>query len=100
MAKRVALTVLAEEDYTKVVSYLASHWGDTVLDKFITRYEKIISILEEDAIRYPFVDGSATVRKCVLTEHNIIYFIDTDEMVKIITVFDTRQDPDKLFKIF
>ena len=99
MAKRVALTVLAEEDYTKVVIYLASHWGDKVLDKFITRYEKIISILEEDAIRYPFVDGSTTVRKCVLTEHNIIYFIDSDEMVKIITVFDTRQDPDKLFKI-
>jgi len=33
MAKRVALTVLAEEDYTKVVTYLASHWGDKVLDK-------------------------------------------------------------------
>ena len=99
MAKKVALTLIAEEDYTKVVTYLASEWGYKVLDNFIARYEKVISILEQDACRYPFVDGSTTVRKCVVTKHNVIYFIDADEIVKVITVFDTRQDPNSLFKI-
>ena len=99
MAKEVALTLIAEEDYAKVVNYLASEWGDKVLDSFVARFQKVISILEEDAGRYPFVNESKNARKCVVTKHNVIYFIETDDLVKIITVFDTRQDPDKLFKI-
>jgi hypothetical protein len=32
----------------------------------------------------------------VLTKHNIIYFKATKTQVKILAIFDTRQDPKKL----
>ena len=39
------------------------------------------------------------MQKCLLTKHNMLYFRESDEIIEIITIFDTRQDPKKLTNI-
>jgi plasmid stabilization system protein ParE len=96
MAKEVILTPIAENDFENVIDYLTYNWGLTVVNNFVNRFEKIILELSENAGRFPFVDKAKNVQKCILTKHNILYFIETDQAVKIVTVFDTRRDPKKL----
>jgi plasmid stabilization system protein ParE len=99
MAKEVILTPIAESDYDHVIDYLTFYWGITVVNNFVNRFEKVLLVLSEDAGRFPFVDKAKNMQKCMLTKHNILYFIETDQTVKIVTVFDTRQDPKKLSSI-
>jgi len=40
------------------------------------------------------------VRKCVATKHNTVYFREEPNIIVILRIYDTRQNPDKLsFKI-
>lgn len=96
MAKEVVLTHLAINDYETVINYLITEWGINVANSFIDRFDKVIILLSKNTSIYPFVDASKQMQKCVLTKHNVLYFIETDDLIKIITVFDTRQDPRKL----
>ena len=99
MAKEVILTPIALIDFENAVDYLTNEWGISVANDFIERFEKVTGLLSENAGIYPFFDKSKQMQKCILTKHNILYFKEADQIIKILTVFDTRQDPEKLFFI-
>jgi plasmid stabilization system protein ParE len=96
MAREVILTPTAERDLFNIVGYLTSEWGLTVANNFIDRFEQVLVLLAESPGIFQFVDRVKKVQKCVITKHNTLYFKETDESIKIITIFDTRQDPEKL----
>lgn len=99
MAKKVILTPIAVDDFDNVIDYLTHKWGLTVTNNFIERFEKIVMLLCESPEMFPFFDKSKHLQKCIVTKHNILYFMETNEEIKILTIFDTRQDPEKLSAI-
>lgn len=98
MAKEVILTPIAVADFENVMDYLTHNWGIKVTNNFIRRFDKVIGFLTESPGMFPFFDKRKRIQRCVVTKHNILYFIDSADSVKIITVFDTRQNPEKLEK--
>ncbi|MFD2873412.1 type II toxin-antitoxin system RelE/ParE family toxin [Mucilaginibacter ximonensis] len=96
MAKDVVLTPLAAEDFYNVLNYLTNKWGDEVVNDFLDRYEDVIALLADSAAIYPYFDIARKLQRCVLTKHNILYFRETEDSVLIFTIFDTRQNPEKL----
>ena len=96
MTKEVILTPLAVINYENIIDYLFVNWGARVTENFIKRFEKVCDILVETPGIYPYVSKVKKVQKCVLTKHNIIYFKDTKSAIRILTIFDTRQTPEKL----
>jgi plasmid stabilization system protein ParE len=96
MTKEVILTPLAEINYENIAAYLFNKWGVNVVDHFIRRFEDCCGFLAEHPEIYPFIDKTQQIRKCVLTKHNTIYFKEYPDKIMILTIFDTRQDPDKL----
>ena len=99
MAKKVILTPLAMRNYEGIVLYLLSNWGSHVANKFIARFDEVHKFLSESPKLFPFENRGKQIQKCLLTKHNMIYFREYDKVVKILTIFDTRQDPGKLSKI-
>ena len=83
-------------NYEDIVDYLIANWGITVTNNFIERFESVCELLAENPDIYPFINKAKQIQKCVLTKHNIIYFKETTDAIKILVLFDTRQDPDKL----
>jgi len=96
MAKEVILTPIALSDFDSVVEYLTYKWGLNVTNDFIERFDKVSLILSEDPSRFPFFDITKQIQKCLLTKHNVLLFQEKDQVITILTVFDTRQDPKKL----
>jgi len=96
MAKQVILAPIAEQDYENVLDYLFNKFGLTVMSNFIQRMEKVCELISIDPEIYPYLDKVKQIRKCVVTKHNVIYFKEYETTIRIITVFDTRQNPDKL----
>jgi plasmid stabilization system protein ParE len=95
MGKEVVLTPLAIINYEDIVAYLILNWGAIVAGNFITRFENLSELLSENPAIFPFVNKDKEIRKCVLTKHNVLYFKEYSNSIKVLVIFDTRQDPEK-----
>jgi plasmid stabilization system protein ParE len=100
MVKEVILTPRAIVDYEQIIKYLVDKWGIPIANDFIGRFEKITVLLVTNTAIFPFVDTIKQIQKCVLTKHNVLYFKETGDAIKILAIFDTRQNPEKLSSIF
>ena len=99
MAKKVILMPLAEANYDTIITYLLIAWNVKVANEFIDRLTQVIGYIAGNPQMYAFVDDVKRVQKCVLTKQNVIYFVETDDVIKILAIFDSRQSPDKLLNI-
>jgi plasmid stabilization system protein ParE len=99
MAKEVILTPLAATNYENIIDYLSAKWGLKVVNNFIERFETVCGFLAENSEIFPFVSKSKNIQKCVLTKHNVMYFVETTHAIKVLIVFDTRQEPAKLLSL-
>jgi plasmid stabilization system protein ParE len=100
MAKEVILTPRAIANYEKILEYLMYHWGLKVTNDFIDRLNESINMVAQYPERFPFENKIKPVQRCIVTKHNILYFKETPENIRVLTIFDTRQDPEKLSIIF
>ena len=78
-----------------IVFYLEKNWSKAVAKKFLLRfYEKTDTIASNPALgrkssRY------SSIRKILITKHNILYFEVFDDYIHLLQIFDTRQNPAK-----
>ena len=100
MAKEIILTPLAKSNIDSIVNYLISDWSVKVANHFLFRLEKVFALLSESPEIYGIVNKNKGIRRSIVTKHNTLYFIETSENIKVLSVFDSRQNPDKLNKIF
>lgn len=96
----VFLSELAESKLKKLSTYLLENWNHKVKTDFLTKLTtKIdqISIHPESCLKSIELGG---IYRCVVTSQTTFFYrIDFElEEIEIITLFDTRQDPNKLDK--
>ena len=96
MAKSVVLTPIANKALENLADYLFTTWGLNVLENFLALYEAKILLIAEYPKRYPYIHQPSGLRKAVLTKHNVILYREGSINVEIISVFDTRQNPDNI----
>ena len=100
MTNEVILTPRAEKNYEHITDYVFNKWGVLAANKFILRFQEACNLIASRPEIYPFAGKNKQVRKCVVTKHNTVYFIERENIIKIITIFDTRQNPNKLDMVF
>ena len=76
--------------------WLSEKWNLKVLGNFLNLYEAKIAVIARHPTRYPLIQHSTGLRKAVLTKHNIILYREKEELIEIVGIFDTRQDPKKI----
>ena len=98
MSKKVVLSSTAKEKLSDLLEYLEDNWSARVKNNFIKKLDRSI----EKISLYPqSCPESMKVRglcKCVVTKQTSLFYRITTEEIEIVTLFDTRQDPDKLKK--
>lgn len=96
----VFLSKSAKEKLLKLTEYLLENWGVKAKKDFIDKLtEKINQIVLQPQ---SCVQSSAfkNLYKCVVTKQTTFYYriASNPKSIEIITIFDTRQSPDKLSK--
>lgn len=95
MAKRVIWSSLAEQELADLVAYWANHNKSTAFsNKLIDLFEEateLISIYPEIGQRTDIQN----VRHKLVRDYLMFYRIDGD-IIKILTIWDPKQDPNKL----
>jgi plasmid stabilization system protein ParE len=95
MAYEVVWTFNAEEDYRQIIFYLKKEWTESVAFNFINTTEERI----ERVVLFPLLDFASakdpSIWSIALTKHNRLYYQFLDSKIYILSIFDTRQHPDK-----
>lgn len=97
---KVFLSELAESKLLKLSEYLLENWNLKTRDKFILKLTEKIKQISLQPKSCPKSSEFENLYKCVVTKQTTLYYRikSGEDEIEIITIFDTRQNPDKLKK--
>jgi plasmid stabilization system protein ParE len=78
------------------IRYLEDHWSLQEIDHFLNKIEVNEQTIARDPEMFAFAPEAPDYHKCVVGKHAVIYYKFEDDIVKIHSLWDPRQDPDKL----
>ena len=86
-----ALTNLAD-----IIDYLEHRWTEREIKNFAKLLDRQINMIQTNPELFPTSPTSNRLRKSVLSKQTTIcYRVDNDE-IRIVTLFDNRQNPKRL----
>lgn len=99
---KVFLSELAETKLLKLSEYLLENWNLSVRDQFIDKLTEKIKQISIQSKSCPKSLEFENLYKCVVTKQTTFYYRINEQLdeIEIITIFDSRQHPDKLKKDF
>ena len=86
----------ALKNLRNIISYLGNNWSEKEVRNFFTKLDRRLNLINLNPRLFPETEFKKNVRRSVLTKHIVIYYLFKRDVVKILTLFDTRQDPARL----
>jgi len=96
MPSKINWTLEAEEDLKQILEFLSHHWNNEIALKFINKLDQNIQRIRETPKLHPLINKELKIRKCVITEQNSLYYRIKGDIITLLRIFDTRQNPDTL----
>lgn len=95
---KVYFSRLAESTLMKLIEYLQQEWGTKAKRDFLAVLDEKINQISLQPVSCPKTQELGGFYKCVVTKQTTFYDrVKTDKKeIEVITLIDTRQDPDKL----
>ena len=79
-----------------IINYLENKWTKREIKKFSQLLDKQLKLIERNPYLFAKTDKSGGLRKSVLSKQTTIYYRVVNYEIRIVTLFDNRQNPDKL----
>jgi plasmid stabilization system protein ParE len=74
---------------------LEEHWTEHEIKRFARKLDRCIAIIEKDPMTFPKPFMQPNLRKAVITKENTLYYNVEGKVVRIVNIFDSRQNPNK-----
>lgn len=79
-----------------IIEYLENRWTKKEIKKFAQLLDRQLSLIKDNPLLYPESDKSNGLRKSVLSRQTTIYYKVVKYEIRIMTLFDNRQNPERL----
>jgi len=79
-----------------IIEYLEFNWTGREIKNFVQLLDKQLKLIERNPFLFALSDKSNGLRKSVLSKQISIYYRVMNYEVRIIALFDNRQNPNKL----
>jgi len=86
----------AYKNLEAIINYFEARWTQHELRKFVVKLEKRIILITQRPQIFPLTHSRGNIRRSVLSKQTTIYYKVRQMSIEIVSLFDTRQDPDKL----
>ena len=93
---KVELSEKAENDLSKIIDYLLVNWNQMTVRNFLKKFYNQIDLISSFPDLYPKTIIKKNIHRAVLTKHITIYYEINSELINILRLYDTRQNPNKL----
>lgn len=80
-------------DLQKIEEYLLYHWNDKVLDEFLARLDDVVKIICNGNVIFQKYEDTV-YHKILITKHNTLIYSIENEVLKIIRIIQSFQDPE------
>jgi len=98
LSRKVVISKTAERKLENLFEYLIEKWSVKVKEDFIEKLDSSIEIIKNQPEIFPGSKKGKGLRKCVITKQSTLYYRYNSKRINIVTLFDTRQNPNKLTK--
>ena len=96
MGRTVIITKTAEKKLEKLFKYLLENWSTKVKSDFVKKLDRNVNLIKSNPESFPQSEKNKGMSKCVITKQTTLFYRYTPETITIVTIFDTRQNPNKL----
>lgn len=79
-----------------IIDYLENRWTKREIKKFSQLLDKQLNLIEDNPYLFAESNKSNGLRKSVLSRQTTIYYRIINYEIRIIALFDNRQDPNRL----
>ena len=95
---KVFLSEHAELKLLQLNSYLLEKWNQKTRDRFISKLTEKFNQISSLPYSCPKSSKFQGLYKCVVTKQTTFYYriVTSSNEIEVITIFDTRQNPEKL----
>ena len=94
--RKIILSRNAALKLDKLLHYLENEWSEKVKQEFINKLDKTFNLIKT----YPESSQKSGIKKglyrCIVTKHTTLYYQFNSNTINVITIFDTRMNPEKL----
>ncbi len=94
----MVISITAEKKLEKLFEYLIKEWSVKAKKDFVEKLDSSIEIIKNQPEIFPESKKGKSLRKCVITKQTTLYYRYNSKRINIVTLFDTRQNPNKLDK--
>ena len=98
MSRTVIISKTAEKKLEKLFEFLVENWSLKVKYDFIKKLDKNINLIKSNPESFPQSEKKVGLHKCVITKQTTLFYRHDSKKITIVTIFDTRQNPNKLKK--
>ena len=99
MKREIIFSKNAEKNLRDLLEYLELKWSIKLRDEFISKLDKSIYLIQNEPDIFPKSQINEKQYRCVLSMQTTIYYKYNSKQIRILTLFDTRQNPTKINKI-
>ena len=96
MKRKVVISKTAQKKLEKLFEYLTEKWSEKIKNEFIQKLDHNIEIIKNQPDIFPESKKGKKLRSCVITKQTTLYYRFNSKQINIVTIFDTRQNPNKL----
>lgn len=79
-----------------ILNYLSSEWSEKEVSQFRKMLSRQISLIQKFPLIFPASDFSPRLRKAVLSKQTIIFYEIREQLIYIVYLFNTFQNPEKI----
>jgi plasmid stabilization system protein ParE len=91
--RELVITDIAKEDIEQIASFLKSHFSNKAKTDFLVQLSEKLLFIEKMPFMYPVSVKNVRVRKCNIHKNTICFYEVTDALILLLSVSDTRIDP-------
>jgi plasmid stabilization system protein ParE len=99
MKLSVEISVSAQKKIVAIFDYLDARWSERIRINFAKKLHTTFDVISSHPESFPKSEIQKSVYKCVLTKQTTIFYRFNSKKITIVSIFDTRQDPNKIKKI-
>ncbi|MGC9330459.1 MAG: type II toxin-antitoxin system RelE/ParE family toxin [Bacteroidales bacterium] len=80
------------ENLSNIIDYLEQRWTEKEIRKFSRLLNRQINLIQSNPLLFPKSTTSGKLRKSVLSKQTTIYHCIDNKEIRIVTLYDNRQD--------
>lgn len=96
MTLKIRWSPRAVTDIKSHLNYVDKKWGESISKELLNRIEEVLESITKNPVLYPSFKKRENIHRCVVTSQIVLYYRIKNDVIELITFWDTRQNPENL----